>query len=101
MSREIADIPPMDIPSDPAALSDAELGALVAQLESEEQRTSKRRSSLHDRIEFVNAGGAATAGQLAALKERERELSDRRLLLHRQIDELRAERSRRLAPAPG
>jgi len=91
--------------SDTAALSDADLEALIEQLESEEQTVSKRRESLHNRIEFVHAGGAASADtgddQLASLRETERRLSDRRLELHLQIDELRAERSRRLAFSSG
>jgi hypothetical protein len=89
---------------DVAALSDADLDALLEQLESEEQVTSRRRASLHNRIEFVHSGGGASpdqaAEQLALLHASERELSDRRLILHRQIDELRAERSRRLASQP-
>ena len=91
--------------SDTAALSDADLEALIEQLESEEQTVSKRRESLHNRIEFVHAGGAASADtgddQLASLRETERGVSDRRLELHLQIDELRAERSRRLAFSSG
>ena len=90
---------------DVAGLSDVDLETLLDELESEEQTASKRRGSLHDRIEFVHAGGAASAdpadAQLATLKDNERQLSDRRLILHRQIDELRAERSRRLAASSG
>ncbi len=90
---------------DVAGLSDADLDALLGELESEELTASKRRGSLHDRIEFVQAGGAASTdpadGQLATLQSNERQLSDRRLILHRQIDELRAERSRRLAASSG
>jgi hypothetical protein len=86
---------------DLAALSDAELSALLERLEGEEAAASRRRGSLHNRIEFVHAGGGASAeqaaDQLASMRDAERELSDRRLVLHRQIDELRAERSRRLA----
>ena len=90
---------------DMTALSDDELESLLERLEEEELTASKRRGSLHDRIEFVHAGGAASAdpvdSQLATLKDNERQLSDRRLILHRQIDELRAERSRRLAASSG
>jgi hypothetical protein len=90
---------------DVAGLSDADLETLLGELEAEEQTASKRRGSLHARIEFVNAGGAASADpadrQLATLQGNERQLSDRRLILHRQIDELRAERSRRLAASSG
>lgn len=81
-------------------LSVAELESLLQELLSEERSLSKRRAGLHDRIEFVHAGGGSSpdlaADQLASLQATERELSDRRLLLHQQIDEIRAERSRRL-----
>jgi predicted nucleic acid-binding Zn-ribbon protein len=81
-------------------LSVAELETLIDELLGEEQSVSKRRAALHDRIEFVHAGGGSSpelaADQLASLRATERELSDRRLLLHQQIDEIRAERSRRL-----
>lgn len=84
-----------------ATLSDAELEALLERLEGEEHAASRRRNSLHRRIEFVHSGGAASAEQasvqLASWRAAERQLSDRRLLLHHQIDELRAERSRRSA----
>ena len=85
-----------------AALSDSDLDSLLGRLVSEEQVTSKRRETLHNRIEFVAAGGGAAsaeqaADQLASLRESERQVSDRRLILHRRIDELRAERSRRQA----
>lgn len=84
---------------DVAALSDAQLGTLLERLEREQLAVSKRRSRLHDRIDFVVAGGFAVAEQadeqLASLRATERDLSDRRHVLHREIDELRAERSRR------
>ncbi len=82
-----------------SALSDAELGMHVERLEREERATSSRRTRLHDRIDFVQAGGYANAEradeQLASLRAAEQELSDRRQRLHRELDELRAERSRR------
>ena len=82
-------------------LGDVELGVLLAQLEREERLVSKRRSTLHDRIDFVRAGGYASADpaeeQLSALQATEHELSGRRRVLHQKIDELRAERSRRRA----
>jgi len=84
---------------DVSALSDAELGTLLAHLEREERAVSSRRTKLHDRIGFVQAGGFASADladeQLASLRVTERELSDRRRILHRGLDELHAERSRR------
>ena len=89
------------VPFDPAVLTDDELTALLQQLESEEKTASRRRGSLHNRIEFVHAGGGASAemaeDQLASMQTRERNLSGRRHTLHLQIDLLRAERSRRLA----
>jgi hypothetical protein len=84
---------------DPTALSDAELGRLLERLEREERTVSRRRSALHNRLDFVRAGGFASAGSetddLTLLLETEHELSEQRHLLHRQIDALRAERSRR------
>jgi predicted nucleic acid-binding Zn-ribbon protein len=85
---------------DPAALTDAELAALLNELEGEEETASRRRGSLHNRIEFVHAGGGASAemaeDQLATMQTNERDLSGRRRALHLRIDLLRAERSRRL-----
>ena len=84
---------------DMTALSDNELGVLLAQLEREERDVSKRRSRLHDRLDFVQSGGSAATGladeQLASLRAAEYELSQQRRALHLLIDELRAERSRR------
>jgi len=42
-----------------AALSDAELDMLLSRLEREERQVSRRRTTLHDRIDFVRAGGFA------------------------------------------
>jgi hypothetical protein len=84
---------------DPTALSDGELGLLLNRLEREERHVSKRRSTLHDQMNFVQAGGFAAEGkadeQLAQLRAREHDLSHQRQILHLQIDVLRAERSRR------
>ena len=84
---------------DVTALSDAELGRALAQLEREERQVSKRRTTLHDRIDFVRAGGFAstdpTHEQLSTLEAAEAELSRQRHALHLQIDDLVAERSRR------
>lgn len=89
---------PVDL-GDFTTLADSELGSLLARLEREERDVSKRRSRLHDRIDFVQAGGFAAAGlgdeQLHSLRASERELSERRHALHRAIDELRAECNRR------
>jgi hypothetical protein len=93
--------PDDSVPRDTAALADDELTALLEQLEGEEKTASRRRGSLHNRIEFVHAGGGASPemaeDQLASMQTNERDLSGRRRALHRQIDLLRAERSRRLA----
>jgi hypothetical protein len=81
------------------ALPERQLLELLDQLEREERRVSRRRDVLHERIEFLRAGGFASAEpeseDLALLLEHEHELSQRRHELHLQIDELRAERSRR------
>jgi hypothetical protein len=99
MTPEPVELEP--VPFDPTALTDDELTALLAKLEGEEQTASRRRGSLHNRIEFVHAGGGASAemaaDQLASMQTNERDLSGRRRALHLQIDLLRAERSRRLA----
>ena len=84
---------------DVSALSDADLGTLLAHLEREERAVSSRRTRLHDRISFVQAGGYANADladeQLVSLRVTECELSERRRILHRGLDEVHAERSRR------
>ena len=85
--------------ADPTALSDAELGSLLRQLQREEQSISRRRTTLHSRIDFVRAGGFASndpgSESLADLQATEVELSERRLVVHQQLSELSAERSRR------
>ena len=85
--------------ADPSGLSDVELRSRLRQLEREEQTVSRRRTTLHTRIDFVRAGGYAstdpTLEPLADLEARERELSAQRLELHAQIDALLAERTRR------
>jgi hypothetical protein len=85
--------------TDPAALGDAELRSLMRRLEREERSVSTRRNTLHNRIDFVRAGGYASTDpeheSLAELQATEVELSEHRLVLHAQIDALRAERSRR------
>ena len=87
--------------TDLATLSERELGALLEQLEREEGKASRRRSALHNRIDFLRAGGfaAEVAGDddISSLLETERELSTHRHDLHRRIDEVRSEISRRRA----
>ena len=82
-----------------AALSDRELSRLLTQLERDEQSISRRRTKLHERIDFVRSGGFASAepgeDSLEGLLAEEREVSSRRLDLHDRIDAIRVERSRR------
>ena len=89
---------PSDV-ADAGALSDAALDARLRELEREEQSVSRRRTTLHTRIDFLRSGGFASTDpeheSLASLLETERELSENRLELHAQIDALRAERSLR------
>jgi hypothetical protein len=84
---------------DATALDDAELNVLLKELEREEQLVSKRRTTLHGRMDFVRAGGFASTDpeheQLATLEAAEVELSSRRQALHLQIAALVAERSGR------
>jgi len=84
---------------DVTVLSDSELNARLTRVEREERLVSKRRTTLHSRIDFVHAGGFASTDpaheQLSSLEAAEVELSTQRHALHLQIDELVAERSRR------
>ena len=90
---------PASAADDVTVLSDRDLTVLLAELEREERTVSRRRNTLHNRIDFVRAGGYASAGPgddpLEMLVETEHELSEQRHALHVRIDELRAERSRR------
>jgi hypothetical protein len=85
--------------TDPAMLGDAELQSLLQCLEREERSVSTRRNTLHRRIDFVGAGGFASNDpereSLAELQAAEVEISEHRIRLHKRIDALRAERSRR------
>lgn len=86
--------------SSPACdLSDRELERLLDQLEDDERRISKRRASLHERIDWLRGGGAGfspeTDEQLETLNAVERQVSDERKALHARIDDLRAEVTRR------
>jgi hypothetical protein len=81
------------------ALSDNELTRLITQLERDEQAVSRRRTQLHNRIDFLRSGGFASAepGEepLDQLLAEDREISAQRLDLHCRMDALVAERSRR------
>jgi hypothetical protein len=76
---------------------------LRAQLEDEERRVSKRRSQIHQRIEYARTNGNGTGSpaspeQLTALDKEEREISKRRRELHAQIDALKAEQEASVRP---
>ena len=84
---------------DLTTLSERELAKLLTQLERDEQAVSRRRTKLHERIDFIRSGGFASAepneDPLEELLEEERDLSTRRNELHFRIDELRTEHIRR------
>ena len=67
----------------------------LAKLNEEERAVSARRTKLHNRIDFVRAGGggpvADVAELLAELVREEREVSDYRRELHARIELARAE----------
>lgn len=73
----------------------------LAQLRKEERSVSARRTLLHNRIDFLRAGGGGdpeTTGELIAeLERQERELSARRRELHEQIELATAELAQRSA----
>lgn len=64
------------------------LDALLEQLEAKELDVSMKRRRLHDRIATFPDSASDASREL-----RERELSQERRELHRQIDELRARRN--------
>ncbi len=75
-----------------------EVDEVIQLLEEEEQAVSRRRTRLHERIDFLHSGGYAhvdVAPELSRLREAERELSDRRQALHAEIEAARRERLRR------
>lgn len=65
-------------------------GVSLERLKAEERAVSARRRRLHDRIDFLHAGGGGfsreTQQMLADLEAEEREVSRRRRELHHQID---------------
>jgi hypothetical protein len=71
----------------------------LSQLRKEERSVSARRSRLHDRIDFLRAGGGAgdVALTLEELERQERELSRRRLELHERIEVLSSDLNRSAA----
>ena len=66
----------------------------LSELEREERALSIRRRRLHDRIDFLRAGGGgdtlASQAQLHELERQEREISAERRQLHERIATLRA-----------
>jgi hypothetical protein len=70
----------------------------LAELNEEERAISARRAKLHNRIDFLRAGGGGpleeVAELLAELEREERQVSDYRLELHERIELLRAESQR-------
>ena len=87
--------------ADVSTMPDAELDELLARLSAEERVLSRRRTALHQRIDFVRAGGSAYTGagaeQLAALQDEERRVSAERHALHGTLQRVRAESERRIA----
>jgi predicted nucleic acid-binding Zn-ribbon protein len=71
----------------------------LAQMRKEERSLSARRTRLHNRIDFLRAGGggesADTAEHIAELERQEREISRERRELHERIEiaELKLSRS--------
>jgi hypothetical protein len=102
-NRVTVDITPVSDVTTPAtigiaALSDDELSALVAETGGRERSLSKKRSRLHDRMDFLRGGGAdstVAAEQLRGLEAEERTLSDERRSAHNLLEALSAERVRR------
>ena len=95
---------PTTQPSGPVSeLSVRELERLLDQLGEEERRLSRRRASLHERIDWLRGGGAGfsheTDEQLATLCASERAISDERKALHQRIDALSQELERRTRAA--
>jgi RsiG-like len=96
--RAAADTSSMDKP-DLSSLSDDALAQLAVTLAEEERHSSKRRTVLQARIDFVRAGGATSEAdadeQLRELTAQEQDVSRARHLLHARISEVEVERARR------
>jgi hypothetical protein len=85
--------------TDLTSLSNAELNQLVATLFAEEKRISAKRTTLHQRIDFLKSGGYAhldaSAEQLTTLQEEDRLLSVERQKIHARVDAAVAEQRNR------
>jgi hypothetical protein len=70
----------------------------LAQLRKEERSLSARRTRLHQRIDFLRAGGGGNSPEsaelLADLERQERAISDERRELHERIEAAEAKLSR-------
>jgi hypothetical protein len=88
-----------DLTIDPTSLSNAALDQLVATLFAEEKRISAKRTTLHQRIDFLKGGGYAhldaSAEQLTTLQEEDRQLSVARQEIHSRVDAAVAEQRNR------
>ena len=67
----------------------------LAQLRKEERSISARRTRLHNRIDFLRAGGSGLPGQdadlLEELERQEKEISRERRELHERIERASAQ----------
>lgn len=85
-------------------LDDHDLAGLSAELAEQEEHVSARRTVVHRRIDFVNAGGTGWDDEatrtLAELTHQEHELSAERQALHARLGAVAAERERRAALCP-
>jgi hypothetical protein len=76
----------------------------LSQLRKEERSISAKRTRLHNRIDFLRAGGGGLPGQdadlLEDLERQEKEISRQRRELHERIERLTAELAREADPPP-
>jgi hypothetical protein len=92
-------MPDAEMTRDPKTLDSAALDELVATLFAEEKRISAKRTTLHQRIDFLKGGGYAhldaSAEQLTTLQEEDRLLSEQRAEIHSRVDAAVAEQRNR------